>query len=100
MAKWIQFIREKTKRTAKEVKPILVPISREIQEIIDRWGNEKYRSYRKISSTKGHIYRKERVLETGIGRIKNDLGSVKNYLTKVLKVNLQQMKVLFLYPSL
>lgn len=37
----MHFIREKTKRTMKTVRPVMAVITMEMQAIIDRWGNEK-----------------------------------------------------------
>lgn len=36
----IRFVREKTKRTSKILKPVLAIVTKEMQDIIDRWGNE------------------------------------------------------------
>jgi integrase len=35
----ITFIRTKTKDSRKQQRPIVIPVSKEVQEIIDRWGN-------------------------------------------------------------
>ena len=36
----IHFVREKTKRTSKKIKPVIAVMTREMEEIVDRWGNE------------------------------------------------------------
>lgn len=59
---------------------------------------DKYAKYKAESPALTSLFEvKQEFLQAGLERIKKDHGSVENYLTKVLNVDIQKMKELYLY---